>query len=212
MTKKVPFIANHKDNMHCVMAAFRMVYQYYLGKDLTWKQIDKIAHTIKGKGSWTFPLELDLSLKGIDVLNIEPVDYSKLYKFGESYLTKAVGKETANYYLKQTNIANVLDLIPRYIQNVKHITRKGKINEIISFLKRGYLVQAEVNASILDNYEGFDLHTILLYDFDGVNLIAHDPGLPPRPERKITLDEFTKCFAYEGASQAIVVFKGLKKV
>ena len=37
--KQIPFVSNHRDNMHCVNAVFKMVHQYYFGGDLPGKKL-----------------------------------------------------------------------------------------------------------------------------------------------------------------------------
>ena len=207
MVKKIPFVTNHPDNMHCVNAVFRMVHRYFFGKDLSWQMIDKLTHAISGKATWTFIGEMEFVKKGLDVINIEPVDYQKLYEKGPEYLKEAAGKQTAKYYLEKSNIASVLSCIPEYLKTVKHETRRASLEEIIGFLKRGALVGAEVNSRILNQKEGFDLHFVLLYDFDGKNFIVHDPGFPPIKSRKVDIKEFNQCFNFEGANGGVVVFK-----
>ena len=100
----------------------------------------------------------------------------------------------------------MIKYIPEYLKYVKHETRKSTISEIINFLKSGSLIAAEVNSRILNNQIGFDLHLVLLYDFEKGMIVLHDPGLPPVKSRKITTEEFIKCSRYKGASGAITVF------
>jgi len=204
--KTVPFVKNSKDNLHCVNAVFRMVHQYFFGTDLTWKEIDRSTKAIQGKATWTFIGEMEFAKKGLNVVNIEPIDYKKLYKEGVSYLTKNFGKNTADYYLKKSNIASVLKYIPKYLKIVKHETRRASIKEIIDFLKHGALIGAEVNSRIMNKKPGFGLHFILLYDFDDKYIILHDPGFPAIKSRKITIEEFDRCFNFKGANGGITIF------
>lgn len=206
MDKTVPFVENSKDDMRCVPAVFRMLNQHYLGKDLSWEEIDKIMKVIPGKGTWTFPGLTYFANKGLDVLVIEPVDYGKLYKEGESYLKTLFGEKTAKYYLERSNIASVIQFIPEFLKAVKHENRKATMEDIKKYLKDGCLIGVEVNSAILNNYEGFNLHYILLYGLDGENVVFNDPGLPPIKGRKITIKEFQKIFNYEGSNSAITVF------
>lgn len=207
MQKKVPFVRNHKDNIHCVNAVFRMIHQYFFGKDLSWKQIDQLTKAIPGKVTWTFIGEMEFAKKGLSVTNIEPISYRELYKQGVDYLKRRVGKKTADYYLKKSNIASVLKYTPEYLKTVKHETRRASIKEIIKLLKQGCLIGVEINSRILNNKPGFGLHFVLLYDFDGKNIILHDPGLPPIKSRKVSLKEFDKCFHFPGANGGITVFR-----
>lgn len=205
--KSVPIISNSKDGMGCVNAVFRMVHKYYFGSDLTWKEIDTLTHAIPGKGTWTFVGEMEFAKKGLDVINIEPVDYQQLYKEGVNYLTKVLGKETANFYLTKSNIVSVLKYIPEYLKTVKHETRRANVEEIIKYLKQGDLIGVEINSTILNKKPGFSLHFVLLYGFTGKHFILHDPGLPPIKGRKITMDEFNQCFNFPGANGGITIFR-----
>ena len=209
--KVVPFVPNHEDGIHCVNAVFRMVHQYFFGKDLTWEEIDKLTRAVPGKGTWTFVGEMEFAKKGLQITNIETTDYEKLYKEGVNHLKTITGKENAAYYIEKTNVASVLSFIPEYLKWVKHETREAEIGEIVKFLKEGCLVGAEINSRILNKKEGFSLHFVLLYDFDGKNIVLHDPGLPPIEARKVSLEEFEKCFCFPGASRSITVFRGKNK-
>ncbi len=208
MKNKVPpFVPNSKDGWRCVPAVFRMLNRYYFGEDLTWREVDEMLHFVKGKGTWTIPGLTALSKKGLDILSIEPIDYQKLYEEGTDYLTRIFGKDTVIYYLEYSNIKSVIPLIPEFLKNVKHLNRKTSVKEIIQFLKKGSLIGVEINSRILNKKEGFSLHYVLIYDFDGKNFYLHDPGLPPEEARKVPVKDFEKAFAYPGANLAIAVFK-----
>ncbi len=205
--KTVPFVKNRRDNIHCVNAVFRMVYQYFFNEKLTWKEIDHLTKAIPGKTTWTFIGEMEFAKKGLQVTNIEPVDYRQMHEEGVRYLQKTLGGQTAHYYLTKSNITSVIPYIPEYLTLVRHETRSASIEEIIQYIQRGCLVGAEVNSRILNYRKGFDLHFVLIYDFDGIHLILHDPGLPPIKSRKITVKQFDRCFHFEGANAGITVFR-----
>ena len=65
MKKIPPFIANSKDGMHCVNAVFRMVHKHFLGRDLSWKEIDELTKAVTGKGTWTFVGEMEFAKRGL---------------------------------------------------------------------------------------------------------------------------------------------------
>jgi hypothetical protein len=207
MVKQVPFIANSSDNKHCVNAVFRMVYNYFFHKDISFEELDRLTCAVPGKATWTFVGEMEFAKMGLEVVNIEPVDYDGLYKEGAQYLKTVVGEDSAKYYLTESNINDVLQFIPEYLNHVRHETRRSSRQEIIEFIKQGYLIGVEVNMSALNHTENFDLHFILVYDYDEKNIIAHDPGLPPVAARKITFEEFDNCYSYEGANQGATLFR-----
>lgn len=204
--KKVAFIANSADDMHCVNAVFRMVSIHLLGKDFTWQELDRLTMALPDKATWTLVGEMEFSKMGVQVTNIEPVDYERLYKEGVTYLSTLVGKDTYDYYLKKSNIQSVIKYIPEYLKFVKHETKRATVQEIISILKEGNLIGVEINSGILNNQEDFSLHFVLLYEYDGKHIILHDPGLPPIAARKVTVNEFDRCFNFEGANGAITIF------
>ncbi len=206
MKKAPPFVQNSADDMHCVNAVFRMISKHLLHRDFTWKELDRLTKAIPGKATWTFVGEMEFAKRGLKVKNIEPVDYEKLYKEGANYLTKIMGKDTSDYYLKKSNIASVIKYIPAYLKHVEHETRRATTKEIVTLLQKGNLIGAEINSRILNHEPGFSLHFVLLYDFDGKHIILHDPGLPPIKARKVSLEEFDKCFNFKGANGGITIF------
>jgi len=204
--RNVPFIPNSDDDMHCVNADFRMVYRYFFNEDFTWEEIDKLTKAIPGKATWTFIGEMEFAKKGLNIRNIEPLDYNRLHTEGTEYLQKTFGDKTANYYIEKSNISSVIKYIPEYIKTVEHETRKAPLDEIIQLLKDDCLIGAEINSRILNDKPGFSLHFVLLYGFDGENIILHDPGFPAIKARKVTLKMFDKCYNFEGANGGITVF------
>ena len=205
--KPAPFVANHKDQMHCSQAVFRMLFKYFFDEDLTWEEIDEITKTIPGKASWTMAAHMVLAKRGVEVVNIEPFDYQRFYDEGADYLRNNFGEETARYYLEKSNLLSVKDDIPKFLSTVHHETKRATIEDIAHFLKESYLVGAEINSRILNRREGFSLHYVLLVGCENDSLIIHDPGPPPLESRKVPKDEFLKAFAFEGANGEVTAFK-----
>ena len=207
MKKQVAFYPNHPDNMHCVLAIFRSLFDYFFNEKLSWKQIEKKMGFVKGKGAWTFPAETELAKRGMEVINIEPFDYKRFLKEGEDYLRKAYNQETANYYLHETNINTKRNEIPEFIRVVKHQTRKATVDDIDNFLIDGYLVGAEINSRILNKKPGFSLHYVLIKRLDDDQYVINDPGLPPLENRKVTRGEFMEALGREGTNGEVTAFR-----
>lgn len=205
--KSVPFVANHEDRMHCSQAAFRMLFKYLFDEDLTWEEIDKITKTIPGKASWTMAAHIALAERGVEVINIEPFDYQRFHDEGVDYLKNNFGEETAKYYLEKSNLLSVKDDIPKFLAIVHHETRRATAEDIVKFLKEGFLLGAEINSRILNKGEGFSLHYVLITDHEDGFLVIHDPGPPPLKNRRVPKDEFLKAFAFEGANGEVTAFR-----
>ena len=207
MSKKITFIENLSDDMHCVNAVFRMVHQYYFNKDISWEDLDILTKAIPGKATWTFIGEMEFSKLGLKVTNIEPVDYNELYKTGLKYLDENFSKETADYYREKSNLMSVIKYIPEYLEIVKHESRRATVEEIKKLVQEGALVGVELNSRILNKRDGFSLHYILIYDFDESGFILHDPGLPPIEARHVTYAEFNEAFNFPGANGGVTIFQ-----
>ncbi len=205
--KKIPFVANAPDDMHCVNAVFRMVHMYFFETDLSWEEIDKPTKTESNLATWTFIGEMEFAKKGLKVTNIEPLDYEQLYNQGVSYLNEILGKETAEYYLTKSNIASVLKFIPDYLKIVRHETRRVSLEEIKKLLDRKALIGAEINSRILNRRKGFSLHFVLIYDYDAEGYWIHDTGEPPVEARHVTFAEFNQAFNFPGANGGITIFE-----
>lgn len=201
-----PFIPNSHDNVHCVGAVYRMVFKHFLRRDLTWEAIDAIGKTIPHKGSWNVPYDIALAKAGIRVRNIEHTDFTRLHAEGLSYLAEAFGKKNAEYYVRNSNVANIIGDIPEFLRIVPHESRKATIEDIVTALSDGHLIAAEIDAGALSESGKFSLHFVLLYGMDGNDILLHDPGLPPGPSRAVPIQTFLKCFAYPGASCGIDIF------
>lgn len=206
MKRIPPFVPNSDDDTHCVNAVFRMVLKYYTNQDVMWDEIDTLTGAIPGKGTWTIGGDIALAKRGIKVTNIEPVDYDALYKEGVTYLQQVFGADTSKYYLERSNIAAVIPDIPEFLRLVPHQTRRVETKEIITFLQNDNLVGVTLNSSILNKKPGFMLHYVLLYDFDGTHFSHHDPGLPPQPSRRVSLETFEESFVYPGGNGGIEIF------
>src|SRR5436190_24154795 len=111
--KQVPFFANTADDTHCVQAAFKMMLKYYLPeRDFSWEELDKMSHKVQGKGTWWFPIIVELERIGFKSKNIEIFDYQKYLELGDSYVLEVYGAEAGDYYINKSNLTEVKHLIP----------------------------------------------------------------------------------------------------
>ncbi|MCA9382636.1 hypothetical protein KC660_04505, partial [Candidatus Dojkabacteria bacterium] len=160
-----------------------------------------------GKGTWTFIGEMEFAKLGLRITNIEPIDYQILYKKGTIYLQEIFSKQTADYYIFQSNIESVIKYIPEYLKVVKHETRKASVKEIKEYIQEEALIGVELNSRILNDRDDLSLHFVLIYDFDDHGFFIHDPGLPPIKARHVLFDKFDKAFNFKGSNAAVVVFE-----
>lgn len=206
--KEIKFYSNHEDNHHCSQAVFRSLFNYFFDENLSWDEIDRIAKTIPGKGSWTLFAHTELAKRGIEIINIELFDYKQYGEEGISYLEKNFDAETVTYYLEKSNLALVTSNdIEFFLSIVKHETRKATLEDIDSFLDDGYLVGAEINSRILNKREGFSLHYVLIIGREDDYYIINDPGFPPIEQRNVSREEFLEALGKEGSNGEVTAFR-----
>lgn len=197
MKLKVPFYSNTPDDTHCFQAVIRMVLKYFLpDQKYSWKQLEKM--TAKKKGLWTWSMQGLMNLKkiGFDVVNMEDFDYKRFSKEGGKYLIERLGKEVGKAQIKHSDISQEMRIAKKFIKVFGEKTVLPTISDIKKFLKKGYLVGCNVNSKVLDGKKGYVGHFVLVFGFDEKNLYLHDPGLPPRKNRKVPIKRFIKAWAY----------------
>lgn len=196
--------------MHCSQAVFRSLFNYFFDEELSWQQIDKITKTIQGKGAWTMAAHIELSKRGIEIINIEPFDYERFCNEGLQYLKDNFDADTVQYYLEKSNLMDVVDDIPVFLKSVKHETRKATIEDIDYFLQSGYLIGAEINSRVLNKKPGFSLHFVLVRSGSNRNYIINDPGggsSPALENRIVSKEEFIEALGKEGSNGEVSAFR-----
>jgi hypothetical protein len=195
--KKVPFYPNHPNGMYCVLAVYRSLFDYFFDEKVTFETLEKKARAEQGKAVWHLILDIELAKRGVRIVNIETIDYWRLYKEKEIYLKNLYDTQTAEYYLTESNIINLYDIIPKYLEHVTHVTKEPTVDDIDNLLAKGYIIGAEINSRILNNKPGFSLHYVLIQKGNEGAYVVHDPGLPPIENRIVSRDELEKSLANE---------------
>jgi len=186
---KVPFYPNHEDDMHCEMSVYASILDFFLGKKYSWEQLEKLVGFKEGKAAWTVQPLPKMTELGLDISMIEPFDYQRYLKEGEKYLHTLYSQEEIDWYKKNSNILEMQKFIPKFLKTVNHQMRRATLVDVDAMLKQGRLIFMTVNSRALDDSPCFASHAILVFDKDGDDYIAHDPGLQPKPYRKITPDK-----------------------
>lgn len=172
----VPYHAN-PDETHCVQAVFRMVIEYFTGEVKSWEELDRMTRKSPDKGTWLFPALVAFVRHGFAVVNIEPMDYRRFLDEGEEYLYEIMSPEAAEWYLAHSNLKEVSDDIPAFLETVHHEVREPTFDDIEHYLSNGYLVSCDVNARTLYGESGFSSHLVLVVGMDDAYLYINDPDV-----------------------------------
>ncbi len=127
---------------------------------------------------------------------------------GSEYLTEFYGSEVAAKQVEMSDIAKEQQDAQEMLQRVQYEMRVPDLLDMKKLLAEGYLIGCNVNSKKLNNQSGYAGHSILVYDLDEKYVYLHDPGLPPRPNRKVERDLFNQAWAYPGSnSKNLTAFK-----
>jgi len=193
----VPFYSNTPDATHCFQAAVKSVLKYFMpDKDFSWEELEKI--TAKGKDLWTWQMAGLLWLKknGFDVKYIETFDYDRFINEGGDYLTDQYGEEVGKKMIKYSNIPAEQKIAKEFIAKAPPEKRPADFDDVIAYLKGGYLLILNVNSRSLNSRPGYAGHFVVVTGLEDGKLVFHDPGPPAHESRKMSFDDFTKAWAF----------------
>jgi 23S rRNA pseudouridine1911/1915/1917 synthase len=208
--KKVPFYANHEDNMHCMLAAYRSVIDYFLKREASWEELEKLSGYSPGRAAWTVQALVGMLDMGFNIRMIEPFDYQRYMKEGESYLKTRYSDEELQWYYKYSNIREIRPLIPPFLKRVDSECRIATLRDIDDMLDDGRLVFVTVNSRKLNGKEGFASHALLVTDRQGDAYIAHDSGgktAQPQPNREISRQQLQEAMGGKNNTAEVTGFK-----
>src|SRR3989344_3577280 len=175
MDYKVPFISNTKDNLHCMQSAWMMVVKYFKPQfEMDWDKFSRVTGFEEDKGTWAMAGLLWLKKQGFNVIHLASFDYEVFAQTGGAYLLKRAGRLAKSGIWKKQAV---------------------QISDIKKNLDDGFLVVCKINIRKLDELQGYFGHVVVVKGYDDKKLFLHDPGLPGRPDRKVTYKDFETAWA-----------------
>ena len=173
-----PFYANRDDDKSCSLAVYRSLIEKFTGKPVDWAYVENLTGFQPKIAAWTVKALTDLTKEGWDIKVFEPFDYSIYLSEGESYLKAQFGKEIADWQIKNSNVLEMKQYIPEFLEKVNITVKNPSIEDIEDMIDEGRLVSLVLNSKALNNQPGYVGHSVLIFDYDDDNLKFHDPGLP----------------------------------
>jgi hypothetical protein len=196
MENNVSFVANSNDDLHCLQAAYMSILKYFKPEmTMDWNEWNELTGFEKDKGTWASAGLLWFKNQGFDITHISLFDYENFIKNGGDYLLQLTGEEVGNWQISHTNMPLEIERAKKLLAGSIVQKREPKVEDIKDLLKSGYLVRVLVNANKLNQKPGYFGHAVTIIGFNDSEVIFHDPGLPPIPNRRITWEDFESAWA-----------------
>lgn len=205
--KKIPFYGNHEDNLHCAVAVYRMLFDHFMGRSMTWEELEKMSGFKPGRAAWTTTMWERMSKQGFDVHVIEQFDYLRFKKEGEPYLRSYFTPQEYDWQTQKSNILEIGSSIDSFLQEVTVESRHPTLKDIDEFLTDGRLVFMTLNSRVLQKKEGYTPHCVLVIAKEDDKYILHDPGLPPEPYRRVQAEVLWHAMGGEKSTSEVTGIK-----
>lgn len=209
LSKHVPFFANRKDDLHCFQASLKIVLKYFLPtRTFSFRQLEWM--TGFKKGLWTWPMRGVLSMMdlGFTVRDIEDFDYAEVGRDAKTYLCTIYGEKTAKEQIANSDIPREERAASEFASRALPELRIPEMKDIEILLNDGYLVLCLVNSKVLNGKRGYVGHSVVLFRVSSSSVWFHDPGLPPRPNRRVSRRIFERAWGYPNEkAKNIIAFR-----
>ena len=193
---EVPFYAN-PDNTHCFQAALRMVLKCFRpAEDYSWAQLDAITAKANDISTWPFAGLTWLCDHGFEVRNIELMDNRRFAREGLPYVVEFLGADVVAASRLAADLSSEQAAAARFVETVRCETRIPDLDDIEQLLADGYVVICNVNSRTLNDREGYSGHFVVVTSCDARELVLHDPGQPPTPQRHVRRPKFERAWGY----------------
>lgn len=193
--------------MRCMVAVYRSIVQYFTGKRLSWEQADKLTGYRDGRAAWTIGALTKMTARGFDIRMVEYFDYRKYAEEGEAYLRQTYPNSKVDWWQAHSNIRDITPLVPQFLETVHWEQRHPSLQDIDDMLAENRLVFVTLNGHTLNDAPGYASHAVLVIDKEDGDYIVHDPGLPPRPARKVPRGKLWEAMGGDTNSAEVTGFK-----
>lgn len=196
MHYSVPFKGNSDDDLRCMQAAYLMILRYFRPElEPSWEAWSEITGYEAGKGTWASAGLLWFLKNGFEVRHVSLFDFPDFVKNGGAYLIREYGSEVGNWQVEHSNLALEQNRAEALLKVGIVEKREPQTEEIKRFLQNGYLVRVLINYRTLVSKPGYVGHAVVVVGYDEKNVILHDPGLPPLPNRRVSYQAFERAWA-----------------
>lgn len=191
----VPFISNTPEDKQCLQASYAMIRQYFEPDlDIGWDDWAELTGYLPGKGAWSMAGLMWFKDNGYEVVHIATYDYADFALRGPAYLREALDPEVAEWGIIFTDFDLEQPRASRFVNSGIWIKRQPTVEDIHQYLQKGYLIKCAVNLNALLGKPGYLNHAVVVKGITDSEVILHDPGLPARPNVRVSMPVFKRAW------------------
>jgi hypothetical protein len=195
----VPFVANTPDDTHCLQAAYMSIAKYFDSEfDIDMDEWAKLTGYEEGLGTWANAGLVWFKEHGYDVKHYELFDFEEFIKRPKEYMIEVHGEEAGAWGYEHTNVPAEVIRMSKLVASGITERRQPSIEDIKQFIDEGYLVRVSVDCGTLDSTGEYAGHAVAVTGCSDTHIQFHDPGLPPIPNRKVTIEQFEAAWSKHG--------------
>lgn len=188
--KIVPFYPNENDNLHCLQSCVRSALDFYGITELPEDFDDQTGFF--GSMPWSIHAVNFLHDQGLKVKLITPFSCNKLVTQGEEYIEQFKGstvfaREKAEG--QYTHLDKIREAAKDLIKNHLWEEKRMSLSDIASFLAsdNNLIIAKTVHEWLSGNLVMGTSHFVtVIKEYNYLQWLIHDPGLPPKERRKVT--------------------------
>lgn len=198
-----PFRVN-PDGFRCLQCTLHMALHHLVGAEAPdLDALDRATHRRPGEGTWTHAAYLALArFPALHAVAYDAFDYRAFAARPLPTLLNTFPPSVAVGMAQGFDLVAAAALARRLLDEcpVDLVPQPPTLRDVHRHLDEGWLLIANLNAAALDREPGITGHSVLVYDRDGSDLIAHDPGVDGHgtPSRRIAPAVFERAWSFMG--------------
>lgn len=203
--KKLNFIPNEKDNLHCFQACFKMVINYYFDKEISMSSAELLTNFVTGRPTWPYKGMLMFAEKGLYIRVVEDFPIELFTEDPEEAIKNNVGDDDiAQQIICSSDLVSEQFLAKKCIENpnIQFDKKEPSFEDIIRLIELGCLIIVNVNYWALLGEDKYYGHFVIVQEIKKDSVILQNPGLPPIKDQVVPIETFIRAWHYPNSKLA----------
>lgn len=188
------FYGNEADDLHCMQASFRMVFEALSQENISLERSEELTGFVHGQQTWPFEAMLSFANAGFKVTNIENVDNALFAKDAEAAMVSQYGQKVWEHIQKSSDVERAQEKAALCLvnSNIEFQKRVPNIDDIRNLIYEKNFLICNVNYFALLGINKYNGHFVVVEDIDNTSetICIQNPGLPPISNQIVSIDMF----------------------